>query len=48
MGCGGMKIINFPTWNGLLRLNNSYDNIEWGTGKIAFKISAVPTKVAFW
>ena len=37
MGCGGMKIIHFPSRNGLLCLKNSYDNIEWGPGKIAVK-----------
>jgi hypothetical protein len=40
MGYGGVEIIDFPGRNGLLRLGNSYDNIEWGPEKIrVFKMS---------
>ena len=40
MGYWGVEIIDFPLRNGLLCLGNSYDNIEWGPGKIiVFKMS---------
>ena len=40
MGYGGVEIIDFTRRSGLLRLANSYDNIEWGPGKIrVFKMS---------
>ena len=41
-----LEIIDFPSRSGLLRLGNSYDNIEWGPGKIrVFKMS--PTILVF-
>ena len=46
MGYGGVEIIDFSLGNGLLLFGNSYDNIEWGPGKIrVFKMS--PTIVVF-
>ena len=37
-----MEIIDFPYRNGLLRLGNSYENIEWGPEKIrVFKMSPI-------
>ena len=52
MGYGGVEIIAFPARNGLLRLGNSYDNIEWGPGKITVKNNVAKYKVGrqktFW
>ena len=44
MGSGGVIIIHFLEGNGLIILGHSYDNIEWGPGKIREKKMSPPTR----
>ena len=45
MGSGGVIIIHFLEGNGLIILGHSYDNIEWGPGKITVKNNVANHKV---
>ena len=45
MGSGGVIIIHFLEGNGLIILGHSYDNIEWGPGKITVENNVANYKV---